>query len=89
MRKTYSGNEIINGWLKYHNTTIEEVFAKNPHYEEDNRQFFLDYAVTQEQHDEWLEWAKNKLKTDLKLTKKRLERSWPWVYLDCSPFVKK
>jgi hypothetical protein len=85
--KFYNGNELINGWLKYHNTTIEEVFDKNPHYKEDNRQFFLDYAVTHSQHEEWEKWAKNKLKIDLKLTKKRLDLSWPWVYLDCSPNV--
>ncbi len=85
--KTYNGNELVNGWLKYHNTTIEEVFEKYPHYREDNRQFYQDYAVTPEQNAEWLQWAKNKLKKDLKLTKKQLELNWPWVYLDCSPRI--
>ena len=86
--KKIDGNFLINGWMKHHNTTIKEVFENHPEYKEDNRQFFLDYGVTQEQHDEWVIWAKEEIRKVTKLSKKFIDRQWGLIYLDLSPHVK-
>jgi hypothetical protein len=76
----------VNGWLKYFGTTIEEVFEKNPHYKDDNRQFYLDYAVTQEQYDEWYKWAFKEIKKDTKYPNEMIKRSFEW--LNMAPSIK-
>ena len=50
MKVKLTENDIINWWLKkYHDITIEEIMKDHPEYEEDSREFFRKYAVTQEQ----------------------------------------
>lgn len=82
------GNYIINQWLKYHNTTIEEVFKNYPNYKDNNRQFYLDYAITQKQHDDWEIWAKDYVKKHSKLSNAILKHDWPWLYLNVAPSIK-
>lgn len=76
----------VNGWLKYHDTTIEEVFDQHPEYYDDNRQFYLDYAVTQEQYDEWYQWAFKEIKKDTRYPDVTIRRSFDW--LNISPSIK-
>jgi HSP90 family molecular chaperone len=92
MMKKVNAEDLINWWLeKYHNTNLEKVTEEHPEWKENpsehTRDFYHKYSVTQEQHDEWLNWAKDYTKKVTKVSKKFFERQWPWVYLDCSPSV--
>jgi dTDP-D-glucose 4,6-dehydratase len=88
-RTEYTGNEIMNWWLvPYHGKTIEEIFEANPEYKDDNRKFYQDYAVTQEQHDEWYELALDKLQKSLKWKRDMVKREFAMPYLNLAPSVK-
>lgn len=86
--KKVERNDLLNGWLRYHSTTVEEVIAKHPKEVLESVEWFKLYLVTQEQHDQWVIWAKDYIKKVTKLSKETIERSWWLVYLDCSPSVK-
>ena len=89
MKKCPTGDEIINWWLvPYHGTTIEEIFEKHPEYAEDNRKFYQDYAITQEQHDEWYDLTIERLSKSLRWSKKMTKREFSFPYLNLSPTVK-
>ena len=49
--------------------------------------FYLKYAVTQEQYDEWEKWAKEYTKKVTKISKNLLERSWWSICLNTSPQI--
>ena len=80
--------DLYNGWLKYHNTTIEEVIKKHPRLIKTSK-WFSKYPVTQEQHDEWNKWAKKHVQKVTKMSKRILERGWWSIYLNYAPSVKK
>lgn len=85
--KKPSREDILNGWLKYYDTTIGEV--KTLHDEEllKSPDWFKLYPVTQEQHDEWVIWAKEYIRKVTKMSKKFIDRGWGMVYLDCAPNI--
>ena len=86
---TVAIEEIIDWWLlKYHNTNCKEVVEKHPE-EVKSADWFKLYPCTQEQSDEWEAWAKSFIKKKLRLSKPMLERQWPLVFLDTSPYVTK
>ena len=85
--KQVNREDLLNGWLKYHNTTVEEVIKKHPKEVLESAEWFKLYPVTQEQEDEWVNWAKKHIKKVTKLSNAIIERSWGLVYLDCSPYV--
>ena len=87
--KKVNRNDLLNGWLKYHNTTIEEVISTHSKEWGESPDWFKDYPCTQEQSDEWVVWAKDFIRKETKCSKYLLERGWPLVYLDCAPYVKK
>lgn len=92
MRKTPSVEELLNLWLeKYHNITFQQVKDTHPewveHPEEHTRDFYNKYAVTQEQHDEWVKEAKELLRKKYKMSKRMVDKGWWSVYLNCSPSV--
>lgn len=85
-------DDLVNWWLdKYHNTNLEKVKKENPKWAENpekyTRDFYSKYKVTQEQHDEWEEWAKGYAKKVTKLSKRAIDRSWWSVYLNASPSI--
>jgi len=80
-------DDILNGWLKYHNTNVEEVVEKYPE-EIKSPEWFKLFPCTQEQCDEWENWAKDLLKKKDKLKNWEIDRMWGFIYLDCSPYVK-
>ena len=86
--KKIDRNDLLNGWLKYHNTTVEEVVNNHPKEVLQSPEWFKLYPCTQEQHDEWELWAKNLIRKQTKFPKKMIDREWPFIYLDCSPYVK-
>lgn len=78
---------LINEWLKYHNTNVKELVAKHPKEVLEDPSWFKLYPVTQEQHDEWMDWAKKYVKSILKLKGKQFDWNWGMIYLDSSPSV--
>ena len=87
MKAKLTENDVINWWLKkYHETTIEKVFEKNPKL--DSREFYKTHQVTREQHDEWREWLIKTLMKQTRLSRKYVKRSLWAVYLNTSPSVK-
>lgn len=78
---------LLNEWLKYHNTTVEELIAKHPKEVLGDPTWFKLYPVTQEQHDEWMDWAKKYVKGILKLKGKQFDYNWGMIYLDSAPSV--
>lgn len=88
MRKV-NREDLLNGWLKYHNTTVAEVITKHPKEVLDSPDWFKLYPCTQEQHDEWLTWAKEYTKKVTGIRGLLFDKSWGFVYLDCAPYVKK
>lgn len=92
MRKRLSEADVINKWLgDYHNTSIEKIFQERPEWSDGDhsREFYKEYSVTQEQHDEWHKWMIEAVAKDFRCSKKWAEKhSWP-IYLQCSPTVKK
>jgi hypothetical protein len=80
-------DDILNGWLKYHNTNVKEVVEKYPE-EIKSPEWFKLFPCTQEQCDEWENWAKDLLKKKDKLKNWEIDRMWGFIYLDCSPYVK-
>ena len=85
--KKPSREDIINGWLKYYNTTVEEVISTLPKELLDTPDWFKLYPVTQEQHDEWVKWAKGYIKKVTKMSKRFVDVHWGFVYLDCAPNI--
>lgn len=90
--KKVNADDLINWWLeKYHNTNLEKIQEENPEWKENPREhtrdFYLKYAVTQEQHDEWEKWAKEYTKKVTKASKSLFEKGWGFVYLDTAPQI--
>ena len=84
-------NILVDWWLeKYHNTNTKKVLEEHPEWNDGkhSREFYLTYQVTQEQHDEWLKWAREYTKKITKVNKTFFEKGWVWVYLDTAPQIK-
>ena len=87
MPKEVDRNHIINGWLKYHNLTVDELVKIETKEFLQSPEWFKKYAVTQEQHDEWVAWAKDYIHKETRLSKKMIEKGWWSVYLDIAPSI--
>lgn len=87
MKKQIEGNDLYNAWLKYHNTNVDEIVKKHPKLSKTPK-WFNKYAVTQEQHDEWVEWAKEHIRKITKYSKRYIDRHFWSVYLNYAPSIK-
>ena len=80
---------LINLWMtKIYNTTIQEEQSKNPGLFTSS-EWYKQYPVTQQQHDEWEIEAKEVFRKFTKLNKKLVNRYWGLTYLNSSPYIKK
>ena len=84
-RKKLNRDDLLNGWLKYHNTSVEEVIKNHPKEVLNNPNWFDLYPVTEEQLKEWELWAKKYIEETSGYPKSLVERSWGFIYLDCAP----
>lgn len=83
-----TNNDIIEYWLlKFHGLTVKELMEKEPELVK-SPTWFQNYPVTQEQHDDWVQWAIKSISKDQKLSKKYVSRNWQLIYLDTAPTVK-
>ena len=80
---------LLNWWLqKYHNITVKEIIEKYDKETLESANWFKMFPVTPEQELEWINWAKGYIRKETGMKNKvLLERQWPYVYLDCSPYV--
>ena len=93
-KKELTQEMLIDLWLyRYHKTTLEEVIKEHPEWlenpQEHTRDFYKTYAVTEEQHDEWYEDAKKIVKDYYNLSERRLNREFPFIYLNVAPTIKR
>lgn len=79
---------LLNWWLqKYHNITVKEIIEKYDKNILMSANWFKMFPVTSEQELEWINWAKDYIRKETKMSKYMIERQWPYIYLDCSPYV--
>ncbi len=87
--KTVNREILLNWWLqKYHNITVQEIIQKYDKETLMSPEWFKLFPCTKEQEQEWINWSKNYIKKTTKIDKYFLEKQWPYIYLDCSPYVK-
>jgi hypothetical protein len=89
MKKSEITSEfIMNYWLKkYHNIDIDWLMKNEPEFIKSS-DWYKKYAVTQEQHDEWYNWAIDTMSKTFKLSKTTVKRRFVFDYLNLSPSVK-
>ena len=91
MKKELTQDDLYNLWLtKYHNTTVAELVEKEAELIK-TPAWYRKYAVTQEQHDEWVAEAKALFFNHPRYKRygrRYLERSWCMIYLNISPSIK-
>ena len=78
----------MDGWLKYHGKSVKWLIENEPELIK-SPDWYKKYAVTQEQHDEWYEWAVSELGKNLRMPKTRVKRYFSFDYLNLSPSIKK
>ena len=86
--KKVNREDLINGWLRYHNTNVDEVLNKHTKDELLSPDWFKLYPCTQEQYNEWEAWAKEHTRKVTKLSNRMINKLWWSVVLDCAPYVK-
>lgn len=86
-RSKVTREDLINLWLKpYHGLSVQELIEKYPE-ECKSSDWFDKFPCTQSQCDEWEKLAKELVRKDYKLSKRRLEREWGFIYLDTVPSI--
>ena len=78
----------MDGWLKYHGKSVKWLIENEPELIK-SPDWYKKYAVTQEQHDEWYDWAVSELGKNLRMPKTRVKRYFTFDYLNVSPSIKK
>lgn len=92
-KKELTEEHFINWWLeKYHDTNLDKIIEANPSWKENppdhTREFYEAYQCTQEQHDEWYDWAIETVMKHFRWGKKRAKKEFLWTYLNVSPMIK-
>jgi len=80
--------EFYNYWLKkYHDITKWEVIKQEPEICK-TQEWYKKYAVTQDQHDEWYEWAINRIMKHHRCSRKYAMQLFAFDYINIAPYVK-
>ena len=88
-KKPLQEEDFYNWWLtKYHNTTVREILKKEPELCK-SADWYKKYAVSQEEHDAWYEWAIATVAKHFACPKKIAKKLFGINYLNLSPSVKK
>jgi hypothetical protein len=81
-------DEIMDYWLgKFHNTSCKELIEKHPEEIKSPKWFDL-FPVTQEQHDEWYDWAIALIAKRTRMSKKYAQKAFVFEYLNTAPNIK-
>ena len=88
MKKLLEQSYLMDYWLKKgHGISVEWLKENEPELIQ-SIDWYKKYAVSQELHDEWYEWAIKEIMKHYKRGRKWAERSFVFPYLNCSPSVK-
>ena len=93
MKTNLTEEEFLNRWLgKCFDTNLAEVKEAHPEWDdnssEHSRDFYREYAVTQEEHDEWYTWAVDRVAKHYGYGKKYAKRAFSIPYLNVAPSIK-
>ena len=89
MKKELSEADFYNAWLQpYHGITVEWLMENEPELVK-TIEWYKKYAVSQEQHDEWHEWAIKTIQKHYGWSAKLAKRNFCMAYLNLSPSIKK
>ena len=95
-KKNVTGEYFIDWWLeKYHNTNHEKILKDHPDWKKamddktfNSRTFYEAYQCTQDQHDEWYDWAISEVMRIWRVGKKQAKKDFAFPYLNTSPMIK-
>jgi hypothetical protein len=88
MKKPLDAEEFYDVWLVFcYGITVKELKEKEPELCKTS-DWYKKYAVTQEQHDRWYEWAIDKVAKHYRWSKKVTRRHFEFNYLNLAPSVK-
>jgi hypothetical protein len=87
---------LVNVWLEeFFNIILKDLEADKRFSKKDGtakpnsvKKFYKTYAVTQKQHDWWHNLMVEILVKKYKVSKKYFEKTWCFMYLNCSPMIK-
>ena len=87
MKKLLTQEFIMDYWLKkYHNISIQWLLENEAEFVK-SFNWYKKYAVTQEQHDEWYNWAIDYMAKYYRKSKKRTKYDFAFDYINCSPSI--
>jgi hypothetical protein len=87
MKAKLSSEYIMDGWLKpYHGITVDWLVKNEPELIK-TPDWYKKYAVSQEQHDEWYEWAIQTIMKHYRCSRKMAQRNFAFDYLNIAPSV--
>ena len=86
-RKLLTADDLYNGWLvPFHGITVKWLVENEPELIK-TPEWYKKYAVTQDQHDLWYEWAITEICKYYKYSRKLAKRNFSMEYLNISPSV--
>ena len=83
--------DYVNWWLmEFHNTNLDRVKKLHPEWgDNDNAKFTEEYAVTEDQYNQWSKWLVDALAKEHGVSRKYAEKyAWP-LRLSFSPTIKR
>jgi hypothetical protein len=93
-RRKINGHYLVNIWLEeFFGNKLQEI-EEDPSYEKDEygnwvwestQRFHNTYKVTPEQYEWWEKTTKEILASKIKGYKKRLDKDFCWISLQCGP----
>lgn len=85
--KKVTADDLYNGWLKYHGVTVQWL-VENESELIKTKDWYEKYAVTQEQYDEWYEWAITELIRSFRCSQRMAKRNFCFDFLNIAPNIK-
>jgi hypothetical protein len=90
-KKALSADDLYNGWLTpYHGITVAWLMENEPELIKTS-DWYKKYAVTEEQHDIWYEWAVDELCKAYgyksKKSRELMKRRFAVEYLNIAPSI--
>ena len=76
--------ELVNYWLqKAYNVTLDDL----PTEVKMSDKFFKNYSVSQSAHDEWYDWAIQRIMKVYRIGKKSAKKQFAFPYLNVAPSI--
>ena len=89
MKPKLTQEEFYDWWLqKYHGISVKWLIENEPELIKTPK-WYEKYAVTREQHDEWYEWAIQRIMKYYRYSREYTKKYFAIDYLNVSPTIKK